>query len=539
MRAFFELELLYSYVYLLSPSPRVPVISPFATTLIFEYCIRYAELILRLISDPSYTAPLSFYDAMRVYMTGRQFLDMLQNSTDQLLNGWVPLHPEVKPTSAPPPAIPVVPLPPDDTVQHFNTVRSIDIINRFADCLSRFGIRWGYMSWDQRYQKETAPMLENLNQRLRDLDGMAGGRRPSMWQHNSSTGSLHSSNSGSIVYSSPHSIPTGPAAYRQPSITAYHMGYGEAGQIPQATVPQYQAQQSSFPPSLSIQPYEQQQQFFQQPSGQHFSFGEPPPTQQRPRYTAHSHPNHQFASWGGYSGPSVSNTLDEENAAIRPETLELYPWRQHSSSLHIPSVAIPPSAATQHHPRLQAQPPAVPRRQPSYDNDGLEITSSGTRNPTMRPPPAPQSSLGTWHQATSIPALNLQGNSSLGTLNVRPDRPETRHAHPVIHHPSHMDFGIQPTTTMPPLTGTGPAPPASAPTKARSSMHDFVQELLYAPPAPARLGPRTQQPIHDQARIFRSPRHRHRDNSRPPENSISRFAGDDGYSTTKIWPASR
>ena len=31
---------------------------------------------LHLISDPGYTAPLTFYDAMRVYMTGRQFLDV-------------------------------------------------------------------------------------------------------------------------------------------------------------------------------------------------------------------------------------------------------------------------------------------------------------------------------------------------------------------------------------------------------------------------------------------------------------------------------
>lgn len=145
MRAFFELDLLYSYVYVLSPSPRVPVISPFAAKLIFEYCIRYAELMLRLISDPSYSAPLSFYDAMRVYMTGRQFLDVLQHSTEPLLNGNIPPHPEVKPTAAPPPAMPVVPLPPGDTLPRFNTVRSIQCIKQITECLSRFGLRWGYM----------------------------------------------------------------------------------------------------------------------------------------------------------------------------------------------------------------------------------------------------------------------------------------------------------------------------------------------------------------------------------------------------------
>jgi len=145
MRAFFEVDLLYSYVYVLSPSPRVPVIDPFAAKLIFEYCIRYATLMLRLVSDPSYTAPMTFYDAMRVYMTGRQFLDVLQHNTEKLLNGFVPSHPSVRPTSAPPPPMPVVPLPPGDTVIHFNTLRSYHCIKQVTECLTRFGMRWGYM----------------------------------------------------------------------------------------------------------------------------------------------------------------------------------------------------------------------------------------------------------------------------------------------------------------------------------------------------------------------------------------------------------
>ena len=145
MRAFFELDLLYSYVYVLSPSPRVPTILPFAQKLIFEYCIRYADLMLHLISDQSSTAPLTFYDAMRVYMTGRQFLDVLQHNTDMLLSGQIPPHPEVKPTTSPPPPTPVVPLPPGETLPRFNTWRSIHCIKQITDCLARFGIRWGYM----------------------------------------------------------------------------------------------------------------------------------------------------------------------------------------------------------------------------------------------------------------------------------------------------------------------------------------------------------------------------------------------------------
>jgi hypothetical protein len=145
MHAFFELDMLYSYVYVLSPSPRVPAIDPFAQKLIFEYCIQYADLMLRLISDPGYKAPLTFYDAMRVYMTGRQFLDLLQQNPDSLLSGQPPPHPEVKPSTAPPPPVPPVSVPPGETLVRFNTVRSINCMKQISECLSRFGVRWGYM----------------------------------------------------------------------------------------------------------------------------------------------------------------------------------------------------------------------------------------------------------------------------------------------------------------------------------------------------------------------------------------------------------
>lgn len=145
LHRFFEVDLIYSYVYVLSPSPRVPNIIPFAQRLIFEYCIRYAELMMGIVSDPAYTAPLTFYDAMRVYMTGRQFLDVLLHNMDLLLSGTVPPHPEVKPTTAPPPPMPVPNLPPGETVQRFNMVRSMTCITQVTTCLERLGVRFGYM----------------------------------------------------------------------------------------------------------------------------------------------------------------------------------------------------------------------------------------------------------------------------------------------------------------------------------------------------------------------------------------------------------
>ncbi|KAI7390472.1 hypothetical protein KC336_g16942 [Hortaea werneckii] len=313
MRAFFELELLYSYIYVLSPSPRVPAISPFAAKLIFEYCIRYADLMLRLIDDANYTPPLTFYDAMRVYMTGRQFLDVLQHNTDPLLNGHIPPHPDVKPTTAPPPAMPVVNLPPGDTLQRFNTVRSIHCIKQISECLAKFGMRWGYMSWNQRYQSETASMLETLHLRLREFDGIAAARRPSMWHASSSASSVTSSSAASQAYRSPQSLNSGSAVYRQPSIAAHHMAsFGDSGPAPQVTPPLYYHQQTSSqqPP---MQSWETQTSFFEPSGGQSFSFGQP--ASQPGRSSAHGNPNLQFANWTGYGGASsVPDILDEENA---------------------------------------------------------------------------------------------------------------------------------------------------------------------------------------------------------------------------------
>ncbi|KAF2171272.1 hypothetical protein M409DRAFT_63623 [Zasmidium cellare ATCC 36951] len=330
MRAFFELDLLYSYVYVLSPSPRVPAIRPFAQKLIFEYCIQYADLMLRLISDPAYTAPLTFYDAMRVYMTGRQFLDVLQHDLDALMSGSIPPHPEVKPTAAPPPPMPVVPLPPGDTVLRFNIARSIACIKNISESLSRFGIRWGYMSWSQRYQGETSPMLDELNIRLRDLEGT---RRQSVW-HSGSSGSVGSTQ----AYQSPPSMqtppgmPTPPGIPQQPvmSVQQTPPGLPHAHPIHHVSPPQFH-QQPIGPVSYNMasfaagqQAYQQQHQY-QQPA---YNFNQMPTPAQNAPFTMHQgnahRPSQQFATWTGYGGiGGQPDMLDEENA-VPPDS---NPWK--------------------------------------------------------------------------------------------------------------------------------------------------------------------------------------------------------------------
>jgi hypothetical protein len=179
-RNFFELELLYSYVYILSPSPRIPHINEYAQRLIFEHCIAYSTNLLALISQPSSATkpPITFYDAMRAYMTGRQFVDVLARNLDTILDP-VPPTPPAPPVSlqppsedplAPPVEISAPPFPAPVFKEGQNmpldpTSRAIAAINDFTTILSRFGIRFGYINWRDRFQRESAALLSQLYQR--------------------------------------------------------------------------------------------------------------------------------------------------------------------------------------------------------------------------------------------------------------------------------------------------------------------------------------------------------------------------------------
>lgn len=180
IKSFFELELLYSYVYMLSPSPRIPHIHEYAQRLIFEHCISYATSVSALLNRPSNTTkpPITFYDAMRAYMTGRQFIDVLSRNMDVILDP----RPAVPPTpaasqvddddplaspsqvSAPPFPSPL--LPEGQSVPSDPTSRAINAINDFTSALSNFGLRFGFTHWRDRFQRESAALSAQLYQRM-------------------------------------------------------------------------------------------------------------------------------------------------------------------------------------------------------------------------------------------------------------------------------------------------------------------------------------------------------------------------------------
>jgi hypothetical protein len=191
IRDFFELELLYSYVYLLSPSPRCPNISEHAQQLIVEHAMLYAEKMQSIVSNPTEAKnPMSFYDAMRVYMTGRQFLDCLSKNMEVLLKpqsstplsnlgGYSQHESEVDPmsSSSPPPVSSPAPIGPG-SIPKEPTTRAIDAINHFIDVLSYFGTRFGSVggiSFRDRFQRESQQLLSQLYQRRTSLQSMEQG----------------------------------------------------------------------------------------------------------------------------------------------------------------------------------------------------------------------------------------------------------------------------------------------------------------------------------------------------------------------------
>lgn len=179
VKSFFELELLYSYVYILSPNPRIPHIHEYAQRLIFEHCIAYATNLLEVLDKPSNTVkpPITYYDAMRAYMTGRQFVDVLSRNMDVILDP----RPAVPPTPvgtevesedplAPPTQVsaPPFPSPSLGEGQAFPldpTTRAIHALNDYTSLLSKFGLRFGFIHWRDRFQRESASLSAQLHQR--------------------------------------------------------------------------------------------------------------------------------------------------------------------------------------------------------------------------------------------------------------------------------------------------------------------------------------------------------------------------------------
>jgi hypothetical protein len=186
-REFLELDLLYSYVYVLSPSPRCPAPSEHAQRLIVEHCTSYAKMVQRILAEPIVPykiSPFTFYDAIRAYMMARDFVDALSSNLDTLLRPPTSRQPSYSPRSSsrgdgssdplgprtsaahPPP----LPAPTAYDLPADPVARALDVINTFLVILSAFGVRFGSVSsgvgWRDKFQQEAQPLVTQLQARL-------------------------------------------------------------------------------------------------------------------------------------------------------------------------------------------------------------------------------------------------------------------------------------------------------------------------------------------------------------------------------------
>ena len=199
IRNTFELELLYSYVYLLSPSPRSPEVSDHAQRLIFEHCVNYSSKLLHLTTDANTKkTPFTFYDAIRVYMTAKHFVTILSKNLDGLLriSTATPsshysnaMDADIDPlTPLSTVSVPPLPAPDYDSASpdaNNPILRAISTINDFTSVLSYFGQRFGYVggiSWRDRFQRESQLLLTQLQQRLQQQQQIEQGL--SLWSGN-------------------------------------------------------------------------------------------------------------------------------------------------------------------------------------------------------------------------------------------------------------------------------------------------------------------------------------------------------------------
>lgn len=86
LRLLLDLELSYSYVYCLAPSFRVKNVSARGKFLIFEHSIEYIEKIYNVAQMANNTIFYTYHDALRVFFVGSQFVSVLHDDQDWLLN---------------------------------------------------------------------------------------------------------------------------------------------------------------------------------------------------------------------------------------------------------------------------------------------------------------------------------------------------------------------------------------------------------------------------------------------------------------------
>ncbi|RYO73790.1 hypothetical protein DL764_011060 [Monosporascus ibericus] len=162
MRALFDLEVRYSFVYCIAPSARAPHMTDYGRLLIFEHAIAYLDRIYEVSHSGVNTAFYSYHDALRVFFMASQFIAVLRDAEDILLSGMPIPPPPVEYGKTLP-----LPLPnrPGGPITD-NLDRSLGCLERTALTLAKYGARWDHsITLKKSYENISAEIIDRLRVR--------------------------------------------------------------------------------------------------------------------------------------------------------------------------------------------------------------------------------------------------------------------------------------------------------------------------------------------------------------------------------------
>lgn len=185
IRKMFEQELTYSYVYCLSPSPRVPHTMDYNRCLVFEYTQQYLNNMHEIAHTESNIALYSYHDALKVLFTANQLLGVLREAESMLLDGRWPSAPAYQPGQTPPPRLPRLVKGASDVSR---TSRALSCLEKVSQTLGKFAERWDAVGLlQQGFQAIGQDVMDHLKAKQNGSVGDTSTQTNVQWTGDSST----------------------------------------------------------------------------------------------------------------------------------------------------------------------------------------------------------------------------------------------------------------------------------------------------------------------------------------------------------------
>ncbi|OAX82551.1 hypothetical protein ACJ72_03094 [Emergomyces africanus] len=155
---FYNMELFYTFIILLSPSNHNPSVSTLHRVLLFEYTIKFVSKIHQIINVASWPLFFSYIDIQRVFAVASKFIDALDQSYDEILLDTIP-----DPSTPIPPGTHQPPLiSPSDRLD--SASRALKCLRSIRDILAYADTRWNVRNLLDEFQRSSVHLEKSLIQ---------------------------------------------------------------------------------------------------------------------------------------------------------------------------------------------------------------------------------------------------------------------------------------------------------------------------------------------------------------------------------------